>query len=229
MRTIASVLVAGLVVATATSASGGSITFTSDAYPDRVVLHVTIVDDGGAADCEQFWIMGTASFLDFKFPIPRTPGTSTYEFVDSSVLPNKVYRYNLQGYYGVIFPSDPIAFANAFGDDWHAGFYTWANVGPGPIPIAKGQLSSHAGDVWSGNIGLIYCNSDQSLGTIGVALPAAAEHFIDSGEDVQVYGRMFRVGPQFGDGILVDLVLPAHCPPTAVEPAVWSQVKRLYR
>jgi hypothetical protein len=218
--------IAALLPVIASGAYAGSIEFTGTPFSDRVVLNVKIIDEGGAPDCDNFWITRGGLF-DFKYLIPRTPGTSTYEFVDTSVQPNTQYVYDLRGYHAYFLPSDQNAFENAFGDSWHGGFRVFTNWGP--APIGKGQLVTEAGDVWSAGLGFVFgCSANLNLAW-GVQVPDEARHYIGTGETVFVRGHWFRVSQQHGDGIIAEEVLPDNCPTSAVEASTWSRVKQVYR
>jgi hypothetical protein len=209
----------------AAAAYAGSIDFTGTASSDRTVLNVTIVDDGGAEDCENFWITRGG---ELRYFIPRIAGTTTYEFTDTEVQPNTQYRYDLKGYRYFVAPSDQYEFCRAFDDAWCRGFRVWANWGP--VPIGRGRLiqDGRYGDPWSAGVAFIACGGNENFAQ-SMGVPAEFQPYIDSGETVFVRGHWFRVSQQHGDGVRADEIVPDHCPPTAAESSTWSHVKRTYR
>src|SRR5262245_60379643 len=210
----------------AAAAYAGSIEFTGTAFSDRTVLSVTIVDDGGAPDCENFWITRGG---ELRYFIPRVAATATYEFTDTDVQPNTQYRYDLIGYrllFGI--PSDQYEFCRAFDGGCDAGRGVWANWGP--VPIGRGRLirDGRYGEPWSAGVAFIACSRNEDA-AMSMGVPDELQHYIDSGATVFVRGHWFRVSQQHGDGVRAEEIVPDLCPPTATEPSTWSHVKRTYR
>ena len=209
----------------------GTISLTSTAYPDSVVITATITDTGGSPECGYLTFLRNG--VQTNLFIERQIGTTiTRTVVDTDVEPSTLYCYTMD------FRQFPIPVFLLCGDFWNAfdqfcQIQTCVNTGPNPALLGRGLLSEFypgGGEVDHNETQaiLLDCESPSTI-LLGLhSIPPEAEPYLDSGQVVRVFGAPFCCWAQ-----CVWLTSATHVEPSscviATEPTTWGRVKALYR
>jgi hypothetical protein len=226
----ARLLLMGMLLTVSSAAHAGTITMTSTAYPDSVVINLTITDTGEVSGCGWLTVLrdGQETFLY----VQRQVGTTIVRrLVDTNVQPNTLYCYQMDLRLGPIPFACPTGnFCTAF--ECFVPTHICVNTGPDPAFLGHGLLSSKApdGTPLDGieTQALLYpCGSPDNV--IGLwQISSDAWQYIDSGIDVNVYGAYACCLPQGVWALEAQLATPEPCV-LKVESATWGKVKSLYR
>ncbi len=226
----ARLLLIGILLTVSSTVHAGTITMTSTAYPDSVVINLTITDTGEVPGCGWLTVLrdGQETFLY----VQRRFGTTIVRrMVDTNVQHNSLYCYQMDlrlGPFPVACPTGN--FCTAF--ECFVPTHTCVNTGPDPAFLGQGLLSSKFPDGTPVDRieaqALLYpCGSpDNFFGLWQIS--SDVWQYIDSGTDVNVYGAYACCLPQGVWALEAQLATPAPCV-LKVESATWGKVKSLYR
>jgi hypothetical protein len=207
----------------------GTISLTSTAYPDSVVITATINDTGGSPECGYIVLLRNGG-QTFLFVERQIGSTITKRLVDTNVDPSTLYCYTMDLGYNPFVPGCG-SFCEAF--ECFYQIETCVNTGPDPAFIGHGLLSEFfpgGGEVDHNETqALLYpCNGPPYI-LFGLhTIPGDAAPYLDSGDGVDVYGTWMCCWAQ-GVWLLVAQVVEPHSCVLAVEKTTWGRIKSLYR
>lgn len=207
----------------------GAISMSSTAYPDSIVVEVTVNDDGSLPNCG--WLAITRGGVDVYYFERDLFDSQSVTFTDTDVEPSTGYCYAMAlRWFPAPVPCPDGTLCDAF--DCFCQIETCAVTGPGPMLIGRGFLSSEFPDgspVDNNEVrALLYeCGSTTEFVALHI-LPPGAEQYVDSQTAVRVSGDFWCCWAQCVWLLEAQQVVPQSCA-VRTESTTWGQVKSIYR